>query len=125
MVADDSVRLEKAFAEIENKNYATALVLLTPLVEAGNLHATCNLAALYQCGWGVNANGPLAVELYLKVARSHIKEKGLSGIAYHNLATIYATGLPGVERDIEKAREYHRLAEILGVDSEWWHEAKP
>jgi TPR repeat protein len=110
----DSVQMQQALADLENKNYSAALNLLIPLAETGNPRAQCNLATLYHLGLGVEMNGTRAVELYGQVARQNIRESCLSGVAYNNLATIYFTGLPGVEQNNEKGNEYLRLAKDLG-----------
>jgi|SRR5271157_3511736 len=108
--------IETALDEIENKNYTVALRLLVPLAEAGSPEAMCNLATLYQCGWGVEMDGKKAVALYERVAHLHIRERCLSGTAFHNLATIYTTGLPGVDPSPEKAKEYTHRAKQLGFE---------
>jgi uncharacterized protein len=108
--------IEMALDEIENKNYSAALRLLAPLAEAGSPEAMCNLATLYQSGWGVEMNGQRAVALYEQVARLEIRERHLSGVACHNLATIYTTGLPGVEPNRQKAEQYNERARQLGFE---------
>jgi TPR repeat protein len=110
----DSPEVLAALDAIENRNYSRAFELLLPIANAGNPKAQCNLATLYQAGWGVNADGLKAVELYLHVAEQQIVEECLSGVAYNNLATIYSTGLRGIMPDPEKAKVYHRRAEALG-----------
>jgi TPR repeat protein len=109
-------RCRDALDEIERKNYSAALKLLAPLAHAGSAEAMCNLATLYQCGWGVEADGRRAVELYEQVARLNIREGHLSGVALNNLATIYTTGLPGVEPDSEKAEECREMARQLSFE---------
>jgi len=106
--------IESALLEVERKNYAAALGLLTPLAEAGNPKAQCNLATLYLCGLGVPMDAQRAISLYRKVAEQNILEGCLSGIAYNNLSTIYIAGAPGVERDRELAKKYRQLAKELG-----------
>jgi uncharacterized protein len=91
----DSPDMLKAIEELERKNYPAALALLWPLADAGNPRAQCNLADLYSLGWGVEADGQKAVELYLKVAEQNIREQHLSALAYHSLATLYITGVSG------------------------------
>jgi TPR repeat protein len=108
--------IETALDEIENKNYAAAFRLLAPLAEAGSPEAICNLATLYQCGWGVEMDGKRAVALCEQVAGLGIQERRLSGVAFHNLATIYTTGLPGVEPNPQKAEEYRQRAKQLGFE---------
>lgn len=108
--------VSKALKEVEDGNYSSALKLLLPLVEQGDPYAQANLATMYQCGWGVPADAAKAIELYTKVATRNIREERLSGLAYHNLATIYATGAPGIPRDEAKVEEFNKLAVQLGFD---------
>lgn len=108
--------VEAALEEIENRNYAAALKLLAPLAEAGSPEAMCNLAILYQCGWGVQLDGKRAVALYEQVASLGLRERQLSAIALNNLATIYTTGLPGIEVDPSKAELYKDQARKLGFE---------
>src|SRR5262245_34835800 len=101
---------------MDNGDYSSAIHLLTPLAEAGNPKAQCNLATIFQSGLGCNVDGEKAVRLYLEVARRNIREEFLSAIAYHNLATIYTTGLLQIERDREKAAEFEARARELGFE---------
>jgi len=110
----DSPDLLKALESIEKRDYASAFKLLNSLAEAGNPRAQCNLAMLYQFGWGVGANGKKAVELYKRVGELRLKEGNLSGIAYNNLATICFTGLRDVEKDVEQGEKYAALARERG-----------
>jgi uncharacterized protein len=112
----DNAQLLKAIDELARRNHVAAFELLLPLADAGNPKAQCNLATLYHLGLGVKADGRKAVDLYLKVAEQDIREEHLSGIAYNNLATIYSTGLPGIERDGEKSKEYLARARKLGFE---------
>lgn len=112
----DSPDMLRAVAALDRKDYGFALTLLKPLADTGNPRAQCNLADLYFLGWGVEADGNKAAELYLKVAEQNIREQHLSALAYHNLATIYIGGAPGIEPDGEKAEQYERLARELGFD---------
>jgi TPR repeat protein len=116
MAKFDSPELVKALENIERQNYAAAFESLLPLVEADNPKAQCNLANLYHFGWGVKIDGMKAVELYLSVAGKSIREECLSAIAYQNLATIYTTGLPGIEPNPEKAQEFSAMAKMLGFE---------
>jgi TPR repeat protein len=90
--------------------------LLGTLAEAGNPKAQCNLATLYNFGFGVNIDGKKAVELYLEVAKQEIRDEYLSGIAYNNLATIYSGGAPDIVPDSQKANEYRDRARALGFE---------
>ena len=112
----DSPEVLKAVGELENGNHAEAFRLLVPLANAGNPKARCNLATLYHLGLGVQMDGRKAVELYRSVAEQNILEDHLSGIAYNNLATIYATGLPGIQPDPEKSRRFREQAKTLGFE---------
>jgi TPR repeat protein len=112
----DSPSMLEAVEELERKDYLSALALLLPLADAGNPKALCNLANLYHFGWGVEADGKKAAELYRKVASQNIRQQHLSGIAYQNLATLYVIGAPGVEPDCEKAAQYRKLAIEAGFD---------
>jgi TPR repeat protein len=110
----DSQLMAQAMHEYMQKNYVQALKLLTDLSENGNHKAKCYLASLYQCGLGVDVNTEKAIYLYLQVAEKHISIECLSGVAYHNIATIYRVGAPGVYPDYDKADKYSRLARING-----------
>lgn len=110
----DSPEVLKAIDELEKGHHAEAFSLLVPLADAGNPKALCNLATLYHLGLGVQVDGRKAVELYSRVAEQNIRDGCLSGVAYNNLATIYVTGLPGIEPNDEKSREYLARARALG-----------
>jgi TPR repeat protein len=112
----NSPTMLRAIDEMDKRNYSVALALLVPLAEMGNQRARCNLAILYSFGWGVTMNAKKAVELYHGVAEQNIQEGHLSAIAYNNLATIYFTGVSGVERDIEKGQECLARARELGFE---------
>lgn len=88
----DSPDMLRAIDALDRKDYCSALTLLKPLADTGNPRAQCNLADLYFVGWGVEADGKKAVELYLKVAEQNIREQHLSALAYHSLATVYIGG---------------------------------
>ena len=87
-----------------------------PLAEAGNAQAQCHVASMYQGGFGLPADGAKAVEWYLKAALQEEYAGRISGVAYNNLGTIYGTGMPGVQPDPAKAKEYWRKAVELGVE---------
>jgi TPR repeat protein len=112
----DSTQIDQALSHLRAKDYVAAFNLLAPMADAGDPRAMCNLATLYQCGLGVSVDGIKAVELYLKVAEQNIRKDCLSGVAYNNLATIYGMGIPGVDRDPDKAQKYRGLAKNLGFD---------
>jgi TPR repeat protein len=113
----DSPEMLQALENIENGNYSAAVETLVPLARAGNPKAQCNLANLYHFGWGVSVDGKKAVELYLRVAEQNISEGHLPGLAHNNLATIYVTGLPGMEPDSKRAAEFSARARELGFET--------
>jgi len=112
----DTPELLEALQNIEKGNYSVAFEVLAHMADAGNPKAQCNLANLYQFGWGVTADGVKAAELYCKVARQNIHEEKLSALAYHDLSTLYICGAPGIGPDHERATEYSALAKELGFD---------
>lgn len=94
---------------MEADEYGQAIALLEPLCDEGDADAQSMLGVLYQIGIGVPGDGEKAVALLRSAA-----EKGI-GLAAHNLATLYATGAPGIEPDSELSRHYLRMAKRLGV----------
>jgi TPR repeat protein len=116
MSSFDSPELLRALHDIQQGNYSAAIEALTPLALGGNPKAQCNLANLYHFGWGVEADGRKAIELYYGVARQNIREERLSGVAYRNLATIYTTGLPNIAPDANKAADFSARARELGLE---------
>jgi TPR repeat protein len=113
---EDSEKLLKAIDELNSGNHAAAVMLLGPLADGDNLRAKCYLAHAYHLGLGVEMDGRKAVELYLSVAERNIQEGRLSALAYNNLATIYLTGAPGVQRDVEKGQRYLTRSRELGFE---------
>lgn len=108
--------MERALRNIEEGKYHEAHKVLTRLARSGNPKAQCNLANLYHFGWGVGVDGKKAIELYYEVAQQNIRDEHLSGLAYRNLATIYTTGLPGIQTDSEKAADFSVRAKELGCE---------
>jgi uncharacterized protein len=108
--------LDRGLAAIERRDYPAAFAILSDRAEQGNPKAQCNLADLYFFGWGTEANGKKAVELYLAVAGLGIAEEHLSALTYHSLSVLYIAGAPGVPPDAGKAAGYSALAEAAGWD---------
>ena len=108
--------LDKGLAALKARDYPTAFAILSGLAEQRNPKAQCNLANLYHFGWGIDANGTKAAELYLAVARLNIAEEHLSALAYHSLSVLHITGAPGLSPDAEKAAEYSDLARASGFE---------
>jgi TPR repeat protein len=112
----DSPELLKAIDDFDHGNYAVAVAVFARLAEMANPRAQCYLAFAYQFGWGVPADGKMAVDLLVSVAQRNIRDGCLSAVAYNNLATIYVTGLPGIEKDECMSEEYRRRSQELGFE---------
>jgi hypothetical protein len=97
--ADDP--MQGVQSAISEEDYADALALLEPLVEAGNATAQSQLGVLYAQGLGVEKNVDLARELFEK---SYVQGDAFGA---YNLAWLYATGT-GVTKDCGKALEILR-----------------
>jgi TPR repeat protein len=109
----DTPKLTVALDSLSKGDYSAAVRLLDALAKSGNPKAQCNLATCYQLGLGVKADGLKAVELYKTVAEQNIREEHLSAVAYNNMATIYISGVAGIEPDCHKAAEYQKLSRSL------------
>jgi uncharacterized protein len=84
-------------------DYATALGLIRPLAEEGNVAAQFNLGVMCQLSHGVPQDNEAAVSWYRKAA-----EQGLSEAQY-NLGVMYANG-EGVPQDYAAAHMWFNLA---------------
>jgi len=102
-------QIEEANQAFSAQEFSRAHEILRPLVERSIPGALGLLGAAYHLGLGVERNGPKAVELLLKAV-----ELG-DGVAAHNLGTLYATGLPGIESNAELSKHYYRKAKELGA----------
>ncbi len=112
----NEILLEAAEAFASEK-YNMALSLIEPLVKNENASAIGMLGLAYQQGFGVETNGNKAIELLERAVAMG------DGTAAHNLGTIYITGMPGIERNPEKAKELYRLAKEYGAqfaDDSWY-----
>lgn len=114
MNSDAFVKLEKGIRAFSKGNYTLALELLLPLAEAGNAKAQCYLGSMYQGGLGVPVDGQQAVKWFLRAAEQEVDAEHISATAYNNLATIYTTGVFGVNADTGLARGYAETAWRLG-----------
>ena len=101
--------METAQALMDAGRYAEALPMLERLAAGGNVNALSVLGVMYQLGLGVPANGAKACSM-LKAAAD-----GGSGVAAHNLATLYVTGAPGCMPNRELSRLYLQRAVELGT----------
>jgi hypothetical protein len=123
-------------------DYARARALLEPLHAQGEPRATFYLSLIYQKGLGVEADPERARRLLRQAAdggdpaaqynlgNEYLREGGEAGaaraaalwrqaaeqglvLAQHNLGSLYALG-KGVERDLEQARYWYRMAQRNG-----------
>jgi uncharacterized protein len=95
--------VEDAAAAYRKGDYATALGLIRPLAEEGNVAAQFNLGVMYQLSHGVPQDNEAAVSWYRKAA-----EQGLAEAQY-NLGVMYANG-EGVAQDYAAAHMWFNLA---------------
>lgn len=105
---------DRAVAAMESGNYEEVRKLAEPMARSGHAGAQCLIASLYHLGLGVEAHGESAVYWYRLAGGQNERSGEISGLAYHNLATLYATGMPGVDRNVDEARRYLNLARELG-----------
>jgi tetratricopeptide (TPR) repeat protein len=84
-------------------DYVTALRLLRPLADQGDVQAQYNLGVFYDHGLGVPQNNSEAVKWYRKAA-----DQG-EDRAQNNLATMYANG-QGVAQNYSEAVKWFRKA---------------
>ena len=99
---------EKAIEALDSQQYALAIELMTPLAESGDIEAQCDLGTLYQTGLGTPRNLEKAL-FWLEKAVD-----GGSGLAAHNLGTLYMTCLPDWPLDPDKSRYWKAKAKELG-----------
>jgi Sel1 repeat-containing protein len=78
--------LEDAAAAYRKGDYGTALLLVSPLAERGNVHAQARLALLYDLGQGVPQDDAAAMSWYRKAA-----EQGYAD-AERSLGNMYRIG---------------------------------
>ena len=97
--------LQAGIDAIVRRDFTSALTIIKPLAEQGNVAAQINLGNLYMKGWGVEQNYHLAQHWYLKAA-----EQG-ERMAQTKLGILYYYGL-GIDKDLaEAARWFQKAAE--------------
>ena len=94
---------------IAAEQYSDAVELLEPLAERGSVEAMTMLGTLLYLGAGVEPDGRRAAAMLLAAAA------GGSGLAAHNLATMYGTGAPGLSPQPHLCGRYYRMARDLGA----------
>ena len=97
--------LQAGIDAIVRRDFDSALTILKPLAEQGNVAAQINLGNLYMKGWGVEQNYHLAQHWYLKAASRGER------MAQTKLGILYYYGL-GIAQDLaEAARWFQKAAE--------------
>lgn len=104
-----SPEFEKAYEEFLAGEYARALELLVPLVEADDPDALTLLGTMYFLGQGVPVDPARAAELLTRAA-----EAG-NGLAAHNLGTLYLSKRPQFPADEALSKKWYREARRLGA----------
>ena len=100
--------MEDAAAAYSRGDYPTALLILRPLAEKGDLLAQNNLGAMYALGQGVPKNDADAARWY-RLAADHGFAK-----AQNNLGVAYSAG-QGVSKNDAEAVKWLRLAAEQGL----------
>ena len=114
MSDDDNSALSAGIVAYDAQDFREARRILMPLAEAGNPKAQCYVASMFQGGLGCAIDGEKAVEFFRKAAIQNEMDEKVSGLAYHNLGTIYSVGLPGIPANASLAKECWRKAGELG-----------
>ena len=100
-------QLEDGLNASRNGDYETALGLLTPLAEQGNVAAQSWLGYMYYSGQGVKQDYIEAIKLFRKAAKQG------DSFAQFNLGFVYENG-QGVPQDYAEAAELYRKAAEQG-----------
>jgi len=108
MSDDLDMDYSSGIAAFEAKNFAQAMMFLSPLAETGNADAMHRCAIMYQNGLGVVQSEERAFEMMQKSAESGY------AIAQHGLGFMYMTG-ECVDQDYRKAIEWFEKAADQGL----------
>lgn len=94
------------------RNYTQAFMFYATACVGGYMESCANLGNLYQKGQGVEQNGAMALELYVKAC------EGKEEFGCFNAGVMYGFGKAGVEKDFIKARSYyHKACELGGAEA--------
>ena len=108
--ATDYQKGERAYSD---KDYATAITILTPLAEAGDTKAQNLLGLMYEFGpefgGGIKKDEAKAAKWYRRAAEAE------NPVAQYNLAVLYVEGR-GVTRDFHLAYMWFSISANLGVE---------
>ena len=111
--------LEDGIAAFEKHDFNTAVRLIEPLAEQGNIEAEYFMGTFYMYGHGVAMDPPQAT-VWFKRAYGHWETQARAGSpgAMVELAGMLTTGL-GVPRDDKAAVEWLRKAADKGYADAW------
>ena len=101
---------DEIMAAFERREYAFVLETAMPHALAGNPDAQCQIALMYECGFGVQSDLLEAERWLLKATKQN------SALAWNNLGTRYAMKHPGLEDRWDDARKCWERAAELGFD---------
>lgn len=107
-MTDLNLALQKGKEFLEKEDYKAALLSLIPCADAGIVEAEAAVGVLYMLGQGAPRDLQQAIR-YLKRAA----DKG-SGMAAHNLGTLFMTCEPNMPLDPEESRRWFALAADMG-----------
>jgi uncharacterized protein len=96
--------LQDANAAADRGDYATALSLLKPMADAGNVDALGNLGNLYAFGRGVERNLKTAHEYWQRAADKHLAS------AMFNIAVLHFNGHGDFPQNNELAASWYKRA---------------
>jgi TPR repeat protein len=99
---------DEAIAAYNRQDYASALQLLRPLAENGNVRAQFLLGFMYEGGMGVSADEVEAAKWYRRAA-----DKG-DDIAQYHMGIMHMNGQGGLPRDLVAAYMWLDLAAMRG-----------
>lgn len=102
--------LEEALKLLDTGDYETAFGALMPLARQGAIRAQENIGVMYQLGLGVDRNVAEAFRWLIQAA-----EAG-SGVAAHNLGTLYQTCEPEQRVDSTQSKYWFNRARELGFN---------
>lgn len=111
--------LEDGIAAFEKHDFNTAVRLIEPLAEQGNIEAEYFMGTFYMYGHGV-AQDPLQATVWFKRAFGHWETQARAGspAAMVELAGMLTSGL-GVTRDDKAAVDWLRKAADTGYADAW------
>jgi uncharacterized protein len=103
-VSSSASPLQDAADASARGDFKTALEILTPLAESGNVDALGNLGNMYAFGQGVPKDLAKAHSLWSRAAEKHL------GTAMFNIAVLHATGQGGLAKDPSQAAVWYKKA---------------